>query len=932
MTSYSSYKHSVLFSAMMLALPVLSVHAADYVIVEGTQYANGKYAGIYQPNKDFEEDVTITTGTQPEGHLMIFGVVVDKDITFKRNVSIDANATADGATAYGFRAVGGEVSILGNTTIHTSSKKSIGDDAYSVGVLANNSTLDMSTGLTSITIDSDSGRTFGFQIVGGSKETKISVGKTDVNINIHDSSAKLRWVEGIFGSKSSFVANDTVTVSIAARDDRNEYINLDKTGIHGITLEGSAYNTNAHFIKDFNINLDVSSNYEIMGAYVSGDYNSSIQLNSGLEIDGTVRVDITQAGNGGVVGLFAQGESEIKADKAVISVNSISNATTYGIQAATTPSSYPGPGAICIDNGVAITLSGNGDQIGIDSRGSYDNRGSSVNIGGTSYLAVTSRLGDASGISVTLGAVSSMSDVTLLVESNSQNSSNTAMGFNVVGGVLDLNGTNTATAKGLTSIGMNVNGAEVNINGSLALTGNTALSATDQSSKITVQGNDDQFGALVLHGNVSNEGTISLNKAELTVSDITQDAKLGSIEANDSTVSVGAGKYEIVSFTGRNKTLSFSDLANNQGVNFAQAVDSMTLVAEGTSNDQYATPQEAAAALVDAFTVGGQEVQSANDIVVEQGLVNDGLKGKRTADGYTVTGITKNTFVESASSVNALSTLSWRHEMDSLNKRMGELRDSPNGIGSWARIYGSEMEYGTNSVLSKNTTLQVGSDVSAGDWKFGIAAHYTDGESEFDNGSADTKNYGVALYGIWLAPCGGYLDLVAKYSRLDNDFTLSNHTGAYDNNAISVSAEVGHKFKFAEDRVFVEPQIELTYGYVTSADFSTNDGIRIEQDSYESLIGRIGVRTGFTFPDNKGSVYARISGNYDFKGEMNARYYGGKGFNTSYEDLGGSWVEYGIGANFNWTENTYTYVDLERTSGGEVKENYRWNVGLRHVF
>ena len=50
------------------------------------------------------------------------------------------------------------------------------------------------------------------------------------------------------------------------------------------------------------------------------------------------------------------------------------------------------------------------------------------------------------------------------------------------------------------------------------------------------------------------------------------------------------------------------------------------------------------------------------------------------------------------------------------------------------------------------------------------------------------------------------------------------------------------------------------------------------------------------------------------------------------DDLGGSWVEYGLGANFNLTDATYTYVDLERTSGGEVKEKWRWNIGLRTVF
>ena len=28
----------------------------------------------------------------------------------------------------------------------------------------------------------------------------------------------------------------------------------------------------------------------------------------------------------------------------------------------------------------------------------------------------------------------------------------------------------------------------------------------------------------------------------------------------------------------------------------------------------------------------------------------------------------------------------------------------------------------------------------------------------------------------------------------------------------------------------------------------------------------------------------------------------------------------------------YSYVDLERSNGGDVKENWRWNVGIRNVF
>ena len=58
----------------------------------------------------------------------------------------------------------------------------------------------------------------------------------------------------------------------------------------------------------------------------------------------------------------------------------------------------------------------------------------------------------------------------------------------------------------------------------------------------------------------------------------------------------------------------------------------------------------------------------------------------------------------------------------------------------------------------------------------------------------------------------------------------------------------------------------------------------------------------------------------------------GASLNTFHDDVGGTWIEYGVGANFNWTDRTYTYVDFERSNMGEIKDNYKWSVGLRHVF
>lgn len=52
---------------------------------------------------------------------------------------------------------------------------------------------------------------------------------------------------------------------------------------------------------------------------------------------------------------------------------------------------------------------------------------------------------------------------------------------------------------------------------------------------------------------------------------------------------------------------------------------------------------------------------------------------------------------------------------------------------------------------------------------------------------------------------------------------------------------------------------------------------------------------------------------------------------TLNEELGDTWYELGIGANWNVTESTYVYADFNYTDGGEVESPWRWSVGVRMV-
>lgn len=353
-------------------------------------------------------------------------------------------------------------------------------------------------------------------------------------------------------------------------------------------------------------------------------------------------------------------------------------------------------------------------------------------------------------------------------------------------------------------------------------------------------------------------------------------------------------------------------------------------VMSGDFNDAYTgSTSDAVNAAANAI-LGDDLSNSVTNVYFEEGRLAGAVEASRNDDG-TFTVVQKaNEKIEAVKTLSVLSALQWRHDMNDLMKRMGELRTSPEGIGGWARVYGSEQAH--DGIDMKNASVQVGADADVGmGWKAGAAFSYTDGSSDMTAGSADHKAYGLAAYGTWLGEGGHFVDLIAKVSRLETDYGIKGTSGSFENNAFSLSAEYGRHFELAGG-AFVEPQVEVTWGRIMGDDFLNSEGVRIEQDDFDRLIGRMGVRAGFNFPKDKGLVYARASVLHDFKGASEAvASLGVKSVRMS-DDIGGTWGEFGVGANFRLTPATYTYVDLERTTGGEVSEKWRWNVGVRHVF
>ena len=461
-------------------------------------------------------------------------------------------------------------------------------------------------------------------------------------------------------------------------------------------------------------------------------------------------------------------------------------------------------------------------------------------------------------------------------------------------------------------------------NAELTITNSADITQLNNASYLSFTGVNAVIGQLLDDDDIS--GTVTMTDSTVTLAD---SSVLGDVTSTDSTIVYQSGTHEIKTLTSEGaNTFEVQNLGETKITAESTSGDgTVTLYASGEETDKFETGQAAGEALLSSFTVDGEAV--ADEARVAEGVINDAVTLTRNADGTYSSEVTKNSKVDALGSVAVLGVVNMRHELNSLTKRMGELRDSPEGVGAWARLYGSENEYGAQNVTAKNTTIQIGSDVAVGEWKIGAALSYTDGNATYDKGDAESDTFGAAIYGTWMSENGQYVDLIARYARLDQDFKLNGMNGSYDNNGYALSAEYGWRFDVGS-MGFVEPQAQLTYMYVDGDSFTAENGVKVDQDSFESIIGRIGVRGGLKFPNNRGTIYARFSYLYDFDGELTADVANGGNFIK--EDIGGSWVEYGVGANFNLTDRTYTYVDLERTSGGEVRENWRWNVGVRHVF
>lgn len=260
--------------------------------------------------------------------------------------------------------------------------------------------------------------------------------------------------------------------------------------------------------------------------------------------------------------------------------------------------------------------------------------------------------------------------------------------------------------------------------------------------------------------------------------------------------------------------------------------------------------------------------------------------------------------------------------------------------GLWTRVqYG---EAGAEHLYNADlTTVYVGYEKATSvDNRLGFSFAYTDGESDLNDlkGSGDLKRYEASVYDT-LTFGSHYLDFVARFGQVDNEFDVTNQSGAlttsgsFDQKYAALSAEYGYNFK-DEHNVFIEPQVQLQVAYLGDYNYRTERNMKVDADSDISVIGRVGLRTGKTFEssDYVGELYARADVLHQFTDGQDAQFSDlSDKVNVTWGNKD-TWSTFGVGGYLNWKDNMSFQVDVERTAGGETIDTWLVSGRVNYLF
>ena len=666
-------------------------------------------------------------------------------------------------------------------------------------------------------------------------------------------------------------------------------------------------------------------------------------------------IKITSKGDETSAGVFANSNSTLNigdANKSNIEIKSTNSVTTgddaysFGVWVSNVDSYGKPSGAVNLSgNSVDIRAEGVGDVYGIfvasNNLDPVTNASLTINANKINVEAVSKDENKASVgiVGMSAGKVTLIGDTTIKadqailargdadIEINKDGKHSTQIMGDVV---FDYDKPTSGTAVNA-NIDITLSGANSSWTGNTAVQwnglpeeGNTSDKLTVTDMKLTVK-DGAQWNPTMIN---STDSTAPHGQKSVALNNLSLDN--GIVNITDNTIHVNVDKM-----SGNGTVKLATDLKQEEGkqagtftVGKAEPNAALTIKLTNTDMSKELTADEVKAEQAKKLLGNVIAKDVDKQVVVDEGMYNGAFSV--TNNGSTINH-SPNSVMQSTLELATVTPLALNRILtNDVHKRMGDIRSMNGTSGAWARYDGGSLS--SQSGLDNDFhTIQVGIDTvpTLDAPRFGVAFSYTKSDADYKRGSADMDVYSLAAYGLWMNDNGQFVDVVARLGSAKTDMTVDgDKKGSMDNIVTALSGEFGWRFNLVKS-VYIEPQVELAYTHVDADDLSLSNGSTYRFDNANSLMGRAGFALGLQCPENGNTVYLRMSAVHEFLGDNAVT--GGNG--TVYEvDGKDTWVEYGLGANFNLTKSTYVWADVERTSGGALDEDWRATLGVRYAF
>ena len=296
----------------------------------------------------------------------------------------------------------------------------------------------------------------------------------------------------------------------------------------------------------------------------------------------------------------------------------------------------------------------------------------------------------------------------------------------------------------------------------------------------------------------------------------------------------------------------------------------------------------------------------------------------------------------------------WYGYQTDLRKRLGEVRYGTQ-TGLWVRGFADKARLDGLAGTSFTQNLvggSIGYDTLADVdetymWILGMqirSGHADQSTNGRWGGYGDLTSVGGGLYSTWVHVDGWYLDAVATMDWYNHEIraAMLDGTPVHDDRSsygIGASLEGGRKMDFAfsnegRDYWFLEPQLQLSWFWVRGGSFTSSNGMTIDQSDMASLTDRAGLVLGkkFTLDEKDGpryvQPYVKAGVNHEFLGEQRARLNG----LDMRSDLDGTRVYYGLGVDWQLSDDIRLYMQAEREHGENFTREYNMSAGLKWRF